>query len=782
MTNHEIIGTVSCEKNRFVNPDSTCVILSVLVDGRELTCKGNLDDDESIHEGVTYRFLGRPTEYTNKYSGRTEQQFAFTSYVATEPDDKFAYLAYLESAPGITAATAVKLWSRFEKEAIDKLIEDPAGCTSVSRYFTLEKAEMAQAFLRANRAKEATIIELTKLFEGRKFPRTVIKACIEKWGTSAAKKVRRNPYRLIGIKGIGFDRADNMYVSLGLPKAKLRRQAYCLWNAVRMANATSGNTWMPLESAIQTLSASIGGQVRSRQAVRLAMKLGLVEIEWSDDDGNLSDLGENWWIALAEHARNERRLAGQIADAAMDSHESFLDANRLSELSDHQWEQVSLLFESSSCVKLLIGGGGTGKSYTTARIIEAAVEFYGIDNVAAAAPTGKAAVRMTELLSSIGVKITATTWHRLLGWNGSRFEYGTEQPLPYSIVFGDEESMQDCAMAVAAFNARPKGCLFFFIGDPGQLPPVGNGSPLRDMINAGVPTASLVETRRNSGEIVQECNRIREGQCSICPGETGNLEFVPKSKPDQIIDVICDSLVEQSDPVWGCQVIVPCNAGSLGRETINPILQNLFNTNKPVRGTIFRKDDKVVCTKNAFFLECDEYGELQFQQKAYVANGDVGKVLLIEEKFIVIKVFNPERIVRIFRTKDSPSESVKNDRDVVVPDDDSSGSDWELAYAITCHKSQGAEYKYAVVVIDDSGGAKRVCSREWLYTAISRAKASCTIVGRLDTMQAMARKTSIKDRKTFLVDRILQTWTPLNERRLNTEDSDESIAHNATAL
>lgn len=779
--NSELIATYLAEKHRFENSDSTSVIILTESNGRQITMKGSLSGDEEFVDGVTYRFLGHETEYTNRHNGRTEKQFAFSSYVTTEPSDRYAYLAYLESSPGITPATANKLWEKFGKSAIDNLIDDPAGCTAVSKFFTLEKAEMARAFLLANRRKEQTIIELTQLFENRKFPKTVIKACIEKWGTAAARKVRRNPYLLIGIKGIGFDRADNMYVSLGLSKSKLRRQSFCLWNSVRMASAASGSTWITLKSAIKSMEDSIGVKSRPWQAIRLAMKLGLVEIEWTDGDGRLSEFGENWWIAVSENARNERKLASHIVDAVTDCHEPFLSPDSLLGLSDHQASEISRLFEDPSCVKLLIGGGGTGKSYTTAQVVAAAVAYFGQDNVAAAAPTGKAAVRMTELLSSIGVEIAATTWHRLLGWNGTRFEYGADHPLPYSVVFGDEESMQDCQMAVAAFNARARGCLYFFIGDPGQLPPVGNGSPLRDMIAAQLPTASLAETRRNSGEIVQECNRIRVGECSICPGETGNLEFIPKSRPQQIIDVISERLMKKKDPVWGCQVITPCNSGPLGRETINPILQNLFNQNKPVRGTIFRVGDKVVCTKNAFFLECDEYGNLMHQQKAYVANGDVGKVLMIDDSSIVIKVFNPERIVRVYRTKSQAEPAARNDRDAVIVEEDSTGSDWELAYAITCHKSQGAEYPYAIVVIDDSGSAKRVCSREWMYTAISRAKKSCCVVGRLDTMQSMVKKTSIQDRKTFLVDRILQSWMQSTEPRLSIGDCEESIVQNATA-
>jgi len=277
------------------------------------------------------------------------------------------------------------------------------------------------------------------------------------------------------------------------------------------------------------------------------------------------------------------------------------------------------------------------------------------------------------------------------------------------------------------------------------------------MLAAGCPVATLTETRRNSGEIVHQCQKIRAGMTGVVKTE-GNVTYIASSSPDDITKLIVDHLAEFEDPVWDCQVIVPMNRGELGRTVLNPILQNVLNPNPQVSGTIFRVGDKVVCLKNSpSCLVVDETDPGLITGKTYVANGDVGEVEIVDSRWMTVRLSGPDRLVKIFRFPSAATEEKPRDQDAVLQQDDeasSTGCDWDLAYAISGHKSQGAEYPIAIVVID--AAAHRVCSREWLYTAMSRAKEHCYVFGRKDTMDQMIRKTSVKERKTFLAERVLK--------------------------
>lgn len=405
------------------------------------------------------------------------------------------------------------------------------------------------------------------------------------------------------------------------------------------------------------------------------------------------------------------------------------------------------------------GGPGTGKTYSAAKLIGRILETHGDGQIAIAAPTGKAAVRISEVMQGYGIGLRARTIHSLLkvsassergGWS---FEHDETNPLPFKFIIVDESSMIDTGLAAAFFRACGPGTHVLLVGDTGQLAPVGHGRPLYDLIAAGVPTGELTEVRRNSGQIVAACHRIRQGQTfSVCPrlepDEGLNLVMLPAGSPNAAIAKVIATIKAIGrkglvDPIWDCQVIVAVNAKSpLGRKNINKELQAALNpTGTRAGDNPFRVNDKIVCLQNGFYpVVEDAPGGLNDEAsdgKVFVANGEQAAVKHVEPNITIAQLDAPARMIKIPRGEEGGS-----------------GCSWDLAYGTSCHKAQGSEWPVVFVVLDEYPGARRVCSREWLYTGMSRAKVACFLVGKLGTAHGMIRREAIRKRKTFLKELI----------------------------
>lgn len=436
-------------------------------------------------------------------------------------------------------------------------------------------------------------------------------------------------------------------------------------------------------------------------------------------------------------------------------------------LSDHQKMVISC--EMQRKLWILGGGPGTGKTFTLAEIVKELLRQCGPDQIALASPTGKASVKFTESLSLPGMR--ARTIHSLLGvqsssaGDGWSFTHDRDYPLPFQFIIIDEASMIDTGLAASLMRARERGTHMLWCGDVHQLAPVGHGAPLRDMISAKVPYAQLTEVRRNSGEIVEQCRMMREEEkVELSVGlDLDRGKNLAISRYDEELQIpsmlgqIADVANQNMDPVWDCQVLTPTNkSGDLGRKNLNQILQKQLNPNPEIKGSPFRLADKVVCLKNSWFkLLNDSSDDCQTNEEGevYVANGDIGCVAKCKLKFMEIELKSPYRLVAVGRghAKDSGHE---NDADTLSKQDEDAGTGcaWDLAYALSVHKAQGSETPVAIVMLDDGGGARRLCDRSWIYTAISRAKKYCVCIGQESTAQDMVRKNKISHRKTFLAE------------------------------
>lgn len=422
-------------------------------------------------------------------------------------------------------------------------------------------------------------------------------------------------------------------------------------------------------------------------------------------------------------------------------------------IDDHQREKLGEALVSR--VAILGGSPGTGKTYSVAMLIRALLASGRVsaDDIAIGAPTGKAAVRLSEALEAAGVSLRARTWHSLLGVGnddsrgGWSFQHNENNPWPYRIIIGDEWSMVDGSLARAIFAARPRGCHVLLVGDVNQLPPVGAGAPLRDLIASGAcGYGELTEIKRNSGGIVEACAAIRDGKRWEEGDNLTLVDATPATATPAILKLLQGVRARGLDPVWDAQVIVAVNDKSeLSRAKLNKILQHELNVNEEIKGTPFRLADKAVCTKNSKFPRIDKSED---DEDAYVANGELAEIIAVESGRLLVSLRITHEGVIVPRGKSSKNDSDDGDGESAT------GCSWDLAYALSSHKMQGSETPIAIVVLDEYPGARRVCSREWLYTSISRAKLHCYLVGKRNVADAMCRVQAIHKRKTLLRQRI----------------------------
>ncbi len=442
----------------------------------------------------------------------------------------------------------------------------------------------------------------------------------------------------------------------------------------------------------------------------------------------------------------------------------------LDALSDHQRAQLAKIARAP--VAILDGAPGTGKTTCAAAIIKEIVRRSGAGQIAVCAPTGKAAVRISEKMQDAKLPLKASTIHALLkvrpvegGLDGWGFEHGRRNPLSYRYVIVDEASMIDVGLAASLLSALSTGTHLLLVCDTNQLPPIGHGAFVRDLIAAGIPRATLSEIQRNAGRIVTACHEIKDGKTpriseSLSAWPLQNLVQLPwpKGEPKdrgrqmlERIDSIYDwltQLPQVKEWRWSLiddvQVIVARNAT---RQTLNAHLQARLNAagERGPHGS-YRTGDKVICLRNGFCVSADDRNGKQ----VYCANGDVGRVQSFRGKHAIVALASPPRLVLVPLTKQAEEQQQAHAKDT-NGEDGRPARAWDLAYAVTCHKAQGSEYPVVIVLVE---GAGKLGSREWLYTAVSRARELCVLIGDTSDMRRYVRNVCLPDRKTFLVEQL----------------------------
>lgn len=750
----ELTAVFRSEKQRW---DETVLIECDQVGGdmfdSGVTIKTTAEVDE-LQYGLSYRFYGNWTVHP-KYG----RQFAARTFVRCQPHGQAGTIRYLMDAPNVGQAYAAKLWKAFGGDAVRVLRESPEqAAAAVGGQFTDDKAREASEWLVTQQAMEDCTLDLMDVLTGKGFPKNIGKRAVQKWGNKAAEIIRRNPYALMAFRGCGFKRCDDMYIELGHnPKAR-KRQAYAVWYCI--TRDREGHTWHKNTDIAGQFHQYIGIGGNIIEAVKLAKRGKLIDVK-RDASGNI-------YLADIRKARNEATIAERVADMLTTGIAKWPSVDNL-DVSEHQRSELAAALRKR--IAIFAGSPGTGKTYSVARLIGAVGERDGWESVAVCCPTGKAASRITEAMQGYGLSIRAKTIHSLLkvasneegeGWG---FEHNEYNPLPFRYVFLDEGSMPDADIMAALLRALPADAHLMIVGDTNQLPPVGHGAPLRDAITAGVPKGELTEIRRNAGSIVEACANIRDGKrfetdANLNPAHGKNLRLLQTHNGTHSLERIVTAIngLKQLgiDPVWDCQVIVAVNAKSdLSRKAVNERLQGELNPlGESKNGIQFRVGDKIVCLKNGLNI-CGETVDPgtnvdQLDGKVFVANGEIGRVVSLEEKTITAAFDSPKRLIKIIIAS-GDSDGKDGDKG---DETGANGSKFDLAYAISCHKSQGSEFPVVFVALDEYPGARAVCSREWIYTAISRAKKACFLVGQYGTAEGMTRRRALFKRKTFLAELI----------------------------
>lgn len=717
----------------------------------EQTIKLDCDEGE-LEPGITYRFFGSWVKHW-----RYGDQFHCKTFTKITPHDKTGVINYLMKAPGIGKGRAEQLWQAYHGNAVRTLRETPLECAHLfpggrnkpPAIKLREKLEEAAAYLEQEKDLEDATIDVVSLLAGRGFPKKLAREAIATFGNLAAEKIRKNPYKLMRFKGVGFLRADAMYLDLGGNPAKLKRQALAIWHGIE--SNSDGHTWFGVDFIRSTLREKIAGADSSPlKAIRLCLRSGLLQV--------YKDPWKAPWFCTRRMAEDEADIARGLA--FLSTRDSAWPSMLATDLSDHQQEQLEAAL--SQPVGIFSGDPGSGKSYVAARLVARIAELNGCSDIAVIAPTGKAAVRVTEAMLECGVNVRAQTVHSLLRVASNAggvwtFDHGRDNPIEQRYVIVDECSMLDVPIMASLVRALRTDGHLLLVGDFQQLPPVGHGAPLRDLLAAKVPFGNLTEIRRNSGAIVEACQAIREER-SIKLIDRINLDVgnnlairrasdqEAASKVESLVRAIRDRKL--CEPVWDLQVIVALNDKSdLSRKKLNKALQLELNSSYKTE-SLFWIHDKIVCLRNQMLpIDDDAMETVDDDLKgmtgetaagdatAYVANGEIGKVIAVYPNKLVFEFFTPKRIVVCPRAANSDPEG------------------FDLGYAISCHKSQGSQWKVVIVALDPSGGARRVCDRSWIYTSISRAQEVCFLVGRDQTLAQFCRTQKIDNRKTFLADR-----------------------------
>jgi exodeoxyribonuclease V alpha subunit len=734
----EITGVYVRQRHQW---DET-IVGEIISDGHRVSIKGKMDD-EHPKENMTYRFFGKWGKYQSKW--KSENQFQFRTLVQTTPHTQNGIVRYLKKAPKIGQALGQRLWDTYMGEAVAMLREEPEQAAEAIKGLSEEGAIAASKWLKEHKDVEDTAIQLIDLLDGRGFPLKTHKATMMKWGNKAPEFITQNPYGLMQFPGCGFLRTDKLHLDLGGNPASLKRQALCAWHAI--STNTSGDTWLLADEAEQAIRVSIGGaECNFPKAMRLATRAGLLSTVWTNGDGPRDWDGDTQWIAHRPKADNERCVAKYL-DAADDELPWPVFADEVQGISGHQQAGLSKALSGGS-IAILGGSPGTGKTYTAAAFIKLVMEQHGRAGVAVCAPTGKAAVRVTEAMTEYGLGLRAKTIHSMLGVQEYKdgvwtFEHHAGNPLPYKFIVVDETSMCGIDIMAAFLAARAPDTKILFVGDVNQLPPVEHGAPLRDMIKAKLPYGELVEIRRNAGQIVKACAAMRDGVPFECGGNLNDVDVpIAENQRHAVIGIIAKERDLGLDPIWDVQVVVAVNQKSeLSRMALNQELQQYLNPGdgNPNPKCKFRNMDKVVCLKNGFYgcVEAGKEARVNESGNVYVANGELGQITEMSKAHFVADLSNPRRRVRVPLWSDADN-----------------GINWDLAYALTVHKMQGSEAPVVIVLVDEYPGAKWVCDRAWMYTAISRAKKTCYLVGQLETAHKFCRVNNIKKRKTFLEEMI----------------------------
>lgn len=721
----------------FQNEENGYTVLNLVCGEDEMTCVGIF---HGISEGECLELSG---EYTTHPSyGR---QFKAASFQVKPPEDMVSVERYLASGAikGIGAALAARIVKKFREDTIRIIEEEPerlAEVKGISQRKAMEIGEQAEG----KRELRQAMIFLQQYGISQTLAAKIYKA----YGQELYGILKENPYRLADdIQGVGFRIADEIASRIGIhTDSDFRIRSGILYTLVQAS--LEGHTCLPEGLLTQRASELLG--VPPEPVEKHYMDLAIAgKVMIKEGEGCR-------FIFAAPYYYMELNTASMLKelDVSYDVPEPEIRARIQRIEQDTGMVLDALQAEAvkeavTNGLMVITGGPGTGKTTTINTIIRY-FELEGMD-IFLAAPTGRAAKRMSETTG-----FEARTIHRMLELNGGAegsagFERNEQNPLETDVIIIDEMSMVDISLMYALLKAVAAGTRLILVGDVNQLPSVGPGSVLKDMIESGrfhVVRLNKIFRQAAQSDIIVNAHKINRGEPVSLDNKSMDFFFLKRFDANVIINIVIQ-LIQQKLPKFvdaepfDIQVLTPMRKGLLGVERLNGILQQYLNP--PEQGKaerehgdiVFREGDKVMQVKNNYQLEWEirsKYG-LAIDKGMGIFNGDTGIIKSISayQETMAVEFDEGRTVEYSFKQLD----------------------ELELAYAITIHKSQGSEYP--AVVIPLLTGPRMLMNRNLLYTAVTRAKKCVTLVGNDATFQGMIANVSEQKRYTGLKERLLNT-------------------------
>lgn len=716
------------------NADNGYTVLNLVSGEAEITCVGIFS---AIAEGENIEASGDYTDHPT-YG----KQFKVESFEEKAPEDEEAIERYLGSGAihGIGLALAARIVRRFKADTFRIIEEEPERLAEVKGISERKAMEIADQVNEKRDLRQAMIF-----LQQYGITMNLAVKVYQQYGQEVYGIIRENPYRLADdIEGVGFRTADEIAVRVGIRMdSDFRIRSGILY--VLLQASAEGHTYLPEEELTRRTGQllEVGEEQIEKQYMDLAIERKII-MKQGENQTQIYAASFYYMEANTATMLKQLNVSYDVPDLEIEERVRRIEKQTGMELDEHQMTAVKEAVRNG--LLIITGGPGTGKTTTINTIIKY-FELEGLD-IFLAAPTGRAAKRMSETTG-----FEARTIHRMLELNGgvdgaAGFERNEQNPLETDVVIIDEMSMVDISLMHALLKAVAVGTRLILVGDVNQLPSVGPGSVLRDIIRShecNVVMLTKIFRQASTSDIIVNAHKINQGEEVTLDNKSMDFFFLKRYDADVIISVVLQ-LIKQKLPKfvdatpYDIQVLTPMRKGLLGVERLNGILQRYLNPPSPQKrekehgDILFREGDKIMQTRNNYQLEWEirtKYG-LSVDKGTGVFNGDMGIVREINDFAETMTVeFDEGRMVEYpYKLLD----------------------ELELAYAITIHKSQGSEYP--AVVIPLLSGPSMLMNRNLLYTAVTRARKCVTLVGNEVTFEQMVQNTSQQKRYSGLCDRL----------------------------
>ena len=719
----------------FRNEENGYTVFHLENEDGEVTCVGNLN---FITEGEMLELEG---EYVNH--SVYGNQLKVSAYRVKEPEDLVSIERYLGSGAikGIGQTMASRIVKKFREDTFRIIEEEPERLAEIKGISERKAMEIASQ-MEEKKDMRKSMIYLQKYGISTKLAAKIY----QRYGMKVHQILEENPYRLADdIEGVGFRTADEIAARIGIHTDSDYRIRSGLFYILQQAVA-EGHIYLPEELLLRRAKVLLGIEIEDieKYIMDLCMERKTV---MKEKDGKVIVYPAHYYYMELNTAKmlNDLDIDCQMPEDMMEKRLRAVEEKEKIELDPLQHKAVIESIKHG--LLILTGGPGTGKTTT----INTMIQFFESEglSILLAAPTGRAAKRMTEATG-----YEAQTIHRLLEVNGNPEEESTggflrnrENPLEADVIIIDEMSMVDLNLMHALLSAVVQGTRLILVGDVDQLPSVGPGSVLKDIISSErfhVVTLTKIFRQAGESDIIMNAHKINAGEHVSLDNKSRDFFFLKREDANVIISVVLTLIRKKLPPYvdadpYDIQVLTPMRKGLLGVERLNTILQEYLNPpsdDKKEHDTgkgRFREGDKVMQIKNNYQMEWEVRGKygIPVDKGCGVFNGDMGIIREINTYAEMLTVeFDERRFVEY---------SFKQLEEL------------ELAYALTVHKSQGSEYP--AVILPLLNGPRMLMNRNLLYTAVTRARSCVTVVGSpyafnqmIDNKYEQMRYTSLKQR------------------------------------